>query len=73
MPRYKRYREFQARRVKSWWPGTESNRRHKPFQGSALPTELTILLSIIKYITANTWKFIKKRYCNYFNQHYNML
>ena len=23
-----------------WWPGTESNRRHKPFQGSALPTEL---------------------------------
>ena len=25
---------------KSWWPGTESNRRHKPFQGSALPTEL---------------------------------
>ena len=25
---------------KVWWPGTESNRRHKPFQGSALPTEL---------------------------------
>ena len=26
--------------TKEWWPGTESNRRHKPFQGSALPTEL---------------------------------
>ena len=24
-----------------WWPETESNRRHKPFQGSALPTELS--------------------------------
>ena len=23
-----------------WWPGTESNRRHKDFQSSALPTEL---------------------------------
>ncbi len=40
MPHYKRYREFQAKRVNLWWPGTESNRRHKPFQGSALPTEL---------------------------------
>src|SRR5687767_2226842 len=23
-----------------WWPGTESNRRRRPFQGRALPTEL---------------------------------
>ncbi len=23
-----------------WCPGTESNRRHTPFQGAALPTEL---------------------------------
>ena len=23
-----------------WWPGTESNCRHKDFQSSALPTEL---------------------------------
>ena len=29
---------------KTWWPGTESNRRHKPFQGSALPTELPGLI-----------------------------
>src|SRR6185503_249203 len=25
---------------KEWWPGTESNRRRRPFQGRALPTEL---------------------------------
>ena len=29
---------------RTWWPGTESNRRHKPFQGSALPTELPGLI-----------------------------
>src|SRR5437870_10622300 len=27
-------------KTKSWWPGTESNRRRQPFQGCALPTEL---------------------------------
>ena len=26
--------------VKTWWPGTESNRRRQPFQGCALPAEL---------------------------------
>src|SRR5215472_2121798 len=26
--------------LKSWWPGTESNRRRQPFQGCALPAEL---------------------------------
>src|ERR1700682_2771845 len=26
--------------LKTWWPGTESNRRRQPFQGCALPTEL---------------------------------
>ena len=27
-------------RIKEWWPGTESNRRHGDFQSPALPTEL---------------------------------
>ena len=26
--------------LRTWWPGTESNRRRQPFQGCALPTEL---------------------------------
>src|SRR5271157_6114985 len=26
--------------LKTWWPGTELNRRRQPFQGCALPTEL---------------------------------
>lgn len=25
---------------KNWWSGVDLNHRHKPFQGSALPTEL---------------------------------
>src|SRR5713101_571841 len=29
-----------AKLLKRWWPGTESNRRRRPFQGRALPTEL---------------------------------
>ena len=29
-----------AKLLKEWWPGTESNRRRRPFQGRALPTEL---------------------------------
>ena len=31
---------FNACKAFNWWPGTESNRRHKDFQSSALPTEL---------------------------------
>jgi hypothetical protein len=26
--------------LKTWWPGTELNRRRQPFQGCALPPEL---------------------------------
>jgi hypothetical protein len=26
--------------MKTWWPGTELNRRRQPFQGCALPPEL---------------------------------
>ncbi len=29
-----------CRRLETWWPGTESNRRHADFQSTALPTEL---------------------------------
>src|ERR1043165_9903551 len=29
-----------GKRHEKWWLGTESNRRHKDFQSSALPTEL---------------------------------
>ena len=29
-----------CKRLKTWWPGTESNRRRQPFQGCALPAEL---------------------------------
>src|SRR5271167_5199586 len=29
-----------ANSLKTWWPGTELNRRRQPFQGCALPAEL---------------------------------
>ena len=29
-----------SNRLKTWWPGTELNRRRQPFQGCALPPEL---------------------------------
>ena len=38
---WNRMRFFDERKcLKTWWPGTESNRRRQPFQGCALPTEL---------------------------------
>ena len=33
--------------LKTWWPGTELNRRRRPFQGRALPTELPGQSSLI--------------------------
>ena len=33
-------REDGAKSLKTWWPGTELNRRRQPFQGCALPPEL---------------------------------
>ena len=32
-----------------WWLGTESNRRHKDFQSSALPTELPSPTNVLLY------------------------
>src|SRR5579864_5831827 len=29
-----------SKSLKTWWPGTELNRRRQPFQGCALPPEL---------------------------------
>ena len=37
-----------AESLTRWWPGTESNCRHKDFQSSALPTELPGLYCFLK-------------------------
>ena len=45
-----------------WWPGTESNRRHKDFQSSALPTELPGL-SLKLYPEKRGQKRVPKIFC----------
>src|SRR5436305_7154852 len=38
--RFKRGLRMTCNSLKTWWPGTELNRRRQPFQGCALPPEL---------------------------------
>src|SRR5271157_737004 len=47
--------------LKTWWPGTELNRRRQPFQGCALPTELPGHFLSAQLCPQNDWRPIWPR------------
>ena len=40
-PNVRKRSESMRKGLRKWWPELESNQRHKDFQSSALPTELS--------------------------------
>ncbi len=60
MPHFKHYREFQAKREKLWWPGTELNHRHKNKDEFGIKTPIYVdLISFIVCLTMSLELFAK--------------